>query len=174
MSEASAVQSAVGFEGVTPVLRVQSVTASAGYYVQKLGFKVDWKAPYFVSVSRDRCHIFLSEGDQGHAGGWVWIGVEDAGALFDEYRGCGANIRNPPTNYDWAYEMQVEDLDGNVLRMGSEPKEGEPIGEWLDMQGHRWKFEAGAWVRTKNHRASLGRLARSPADTCICRNLGAK
>jgi hypothetical protein len=34
--------------------------------------------------------------------------------------------------------MQVEDLDGNILRLGSEPHEGEPFGEWLDMHGFRW------------------------------------
>jgi len=148
LPEASVVKSVVGFEGVTPVLRVQSVVASIDYYVQKLGFKVDWQAPFFASVSRGRCHIFLSEGDQGHAGGWVWIGVEDAEALFEEYRVNGAKIRHPPTNYDWAYEMQVEDLDGNVLRMGSDQKDGEPVGEWLDMAGRRWKLEAGKWVRS--------------------------
>jgi hypothetical protein len=34
--------------------------------------------------------------------------------------------------------MQVEDLDGNVLRLGSDPRAGEPDGEWLDMHGRRW------------------------------------
>jgi hypothetical protein len=29
--------------------------------------------------------------------------------------------------------MQVEDLDGNVLRLGSEPKSDQAVGEWLDM-----------------------------------------
>jgi hypothetical protein len=27
-----------------------------------------------------------------------------------------------PTNYSWAVEMQIEDPDGNVLRLGSEPR----------------------------------------------------
>ena len=147
MSKQIAKASAVAFEGVTPILRVRSVAASVDYYVQKLGFKIDWQAPIFASVSRGRCHIFLSEGDQGNPGGWVWIGVEDADALFEEYRASGANIRHPPTNYDWAYEMQVEDPDGNMLRMGSDQKEDQPIGEWLDMQGRRWKLEGGEWVR---------------------------
>lgn len=128
----------VGFEGMTPILRVKDIPASIEYYVRVLGFKVDWQFPYFASVSRGRCHIFLSQGDQGHVGGWVWIGVEDAAALFDEYRHAGAKIRHPPTNYAWAYEMQVEDIDGNVLRIGSEPKENEPYGEWLDMDGKTW------------------------------------
>lgn len=34
--------------------------------------------------------------------------------------------------------MQVADPDGNVLRIGSEPREGEPEGEFLDASGRRW------------------------------------
>ena len=131
--------SGVEFEGVTPILRVENLAASVEYYVSKLGFEVDWGGPGgFASVSRGKCHIFLSEGDQGHTGSWVWIGVEDAKALLDEYRASGAKVRHAPTNYPWAYEMQVEDLDGNVLRMGSDPKSDQPAGEWLDMYGRRW------------------------------------
>ena len=47
-------------------------------------------------------------------------------------------LRHPPTNYQWAYEMQVEDLDGNILRLGSDSKSDQPIGEWLDMDGDCW------------------------------------
>jgi catechol 2,3-dioxygenase-like lactoylglutathione lyase family enzyme len=137
----------VGFEGVCPILRVQRVAASLAYYVERLGFKIDWQTPIFASVSRGKCHIFLSEGDQGHPGAWVWIGVEDARALYKEYAASGAKLRHPPTNYDWALEMQVEDLDGNILRLGSEPDEDEPVGEWLDMQGQRWAFRDGQWTK---------------------------
>jgi catechol 2,3-dioxygenase-like lactoylglutathione lyase family enzyme len=139
---------AVTFEGVNPILRVKNVSASVDYYVHKLGFKIDWQTPGFVSVSRGGCHIFLSEGDQGNPGSWVWIGVEDAEALFDEYRAKEVQVRHPPTNYAWAYEMQVEDLDGNVLRLGSDSKSDQPIGEWLDMRGERWALSsAGEWTR---------------------------
>jgi hypothetical protein len=42
--------------------------------------------------------------------------------------------------------MQVEDLDGNVLRLGSDSKENEHAGEWLDMQGKRWvPIPEGGW-----------------------------
>lgn len=53
---------------------------------------------------------------------WAWIGVDDAERLYQEYNTNGAKIRLPPTNYSWALEMQVEDLDGNVLRLGSDPR----------------------------------------------------
>jgi predicted enzyme related to lactoylglutathione lyase len=138
MCAENAGKQSVRFEGVTPILRVENLQASVAHYVKVLGFTLDWETPYFASVSRGKCGIFLSEGDQGHVGGWVWIGVQDADQLAKEYRQAGAKIRHEPTNYTWAYEMQVEDIDGNVLRMGSEPKEGEPVGEWLDMQGRKW------------------------------------
>jgi catechol 2,3-dioxygenase-like lactoylglutathione lyase family enzyme len=125
--------------GATPIFPVESLPAAIAYYVNALGFKLDWEGPgIFASVTRDRCHIFLCQGDQGHAGTWTWIGVDDAALLAAELRARGAKIRHAPTNYPWAYEMQVEDPDGNVLRFGSDPKEGEPYGEWLDMQGRVW------------------------------------
>jgi len=48
--------------------------------------------------------------------------VEDAEKLHEESKARGVAIRMPPTNYSWALEMHVEDPDGNVLRLGSEPK----------------------------------------------------
>ena len=132
-------ESHTGFGGAAPIFNVQSLEASLTYYVDRLGFTIDWQHPSrFASVSRDRCTIFLCEGDQGHAGSWAWIGVNDAERVHQEFRRKGATIRHVPTNYDWALEMQVEDPDGNVLRLGSEPREGEPFGEWLDMHRRRW------------------------------------
>lgn len=137
------------FEGVTPILPVNDLPASIDYYVNVLGFKIDFQEPAIIaSVSRDRCVIFLIQGDQGHPGTWVWVGVQDVESLFQEYKTKGAKIRHPPTNYYWACEMQIEDLDGNVLRLGSEPKKNQPLGEWLDMHGRRWEpLHDGGWKR---------------------------
>ena len=139
------------FEGVTPILPVKSLERSLAYYVKVLGFKVDWQDPgVFASVSRDRSHLFLCEGDQGHPGTWVWIGVSDVDALFAKYRRRRARLRHPPTNQPWACEMQVEDPDGNVLRLGSEPKKNRPFGEWLDMKGRAWvRRPEGGWERAR-------------------------
>ncbi|MCM3871907.1 MAG: VOC family protein [Pyrinomonadaceae bacterium] len=135
------------FGGVNPIFRVQDLPASIDYYVNALGFKIDFQEPGIASVSRDRCGIFLVEGDQGNFGTWVWIGVSDVESLFDEYRTKGAKVRHPPTNYYWAYEMQIEDPDGNVLRIGSDPKEDQPFGEWLDMHGRSWaRSPKGGWT----------------------------
>jgi catechol 2,3-dioxygenase-like lactoylglutathione lyase family enzyme len=126
------------FGPATPILRVADLRASTGYYVDILGFKLDWESPYIVSVSRDRSCIFLCEGDQGNPGSWIWIGVADAQVLHDELAAKGAKIRQEPTNFWWALEIQVEDPDGNVIRLGSDPIEGRPFGPWKDMHGRLW------------------------------------
>ena len=137
------------FGGTTPILCVSDLRASVDYYVDVLGFSIDFE-DVIASVRRDRCHLFLVPGDQGHPGTWVWIGVQDADALHEEYRASGAKIRQPPTNFAWACEMQVEDLDGNVLRLGSEPKPNQPFGPWLDMHGDRWVLQpSGDWRRVE-------------------------
>jgi len=112
-------------ECIIPILRVESVAASIRFYVDVLGFKVDWGGEHestFASVSRDHRAIMLCEGDQGQPGTWIWIGVEDIEPLFAEYKTKGAKFREQPTNYPWAYEMKIEDPDGHVLRFGSDSR----------------------------------------------------
>ena len=101
-----------------------------------------------VSVSRGDCTIFLCEWDQGQSGTWVWLGVPDCEALHEKLLGSGARIRHPPTNFPWALEMQVEDLDGNVLRLGSAPKEGTPYGRFLDAKGVLWDIQGSSPAAT--------------------------
>lgn len=129
------------------MLRVNDLSASLDYYTRVLGFNNDWGSRHgFASVSRDKCHLFLCEHDQGHAGSWTFIGVDNVELLFEDLKTRGAKIRHPPTNYDWACEMQVEDPDGNVLRMGSDRIPDQPNGEWLDMQGRRWLEADNGWI----------------------------
>ena len=116
-------QAPVRFEGSAPILRVENMQTSLRFYVNLLGFSnASWGSDDFTHVSRDNAGIYLCRGDQGRGGAWVWIGVEDAEKLHEECKARGVAIRRPPTNYSWALEMQVEDPDGNVLRLGSEPK----------------------------------------------------
>ena len=138
MPESSVANAAINFHRAVPILPVQDVDASIAYYVNILGFKVDWRAPSYASVSRGQCGLMLSGIGQGHPGTWVWIGIGDADRLWEEFRARGAKLRHPPTNYSWAYEMQIFDLDGHVLRFGADPKPGQPEGEWLDEDGNLW------------------------------------
>jgi predicted enzyme related to lactoylglutathione lyase len=116
------------FEHAEPILKVASVSNSVAYYVDVLGFtNAEWGDDGFTRVSRDDAGIYLSEGDQGHAGTWVWIGVENVAALYDEFVVSGAAVLEPPRNHAWAYEMKVVDPDGHVLRFGSEPRDDLPF-----------------------------------------------
>jgi catechol 2,3-dioxygenase-like lactoylglutathione lyase family enzyme len=121
MKQASAVRTT--FEHANPILRVANLQRSLQYYVDVLGFKnAEWGGEDFTCVSRDGADIYLSEGDQGHPGTWVWIGVSDSELLHEEYKAKGAAILQPPENFPWACEMRVGDPDGHVLRFGSDPK----------------------------------------------------
>jgi catechol 2,3-dioxygenase-like lactoylglutathione lyase family enzyme len=116
------------FEHANPILRVRSMNDSLRYYVDVLGFRnADWGNDVFTSVTRDGAGIYLCQGGQGAPGTWAWVGVEDADALYDEYRASGAMIRLPPVNFPWAYEMHVQDPDGHVLRFGYEPRPDLPF-----------------------------------------------
>jgi hypothetical protein len=116
-----------GIETIIPVLRVESLNRSTEYYVGALGFVVDWEYGGMVSVSRDGHALMLCQGAQGNPGTWVWVGVHDAGALYDEFVAAGARITMQPVNLPWAYEFNVGDPDGHILRFGSEPREDLPL-----------------------------------------------
>jgi predicted enzyme related to lactoylglutathione lyase len=123
----------IRFENSAPILRVADMSVSVRYYVEVLGFRnADWGNDDFTSVNRDNAGIYLCRGGQGQAGTWVWIGVEDVEILYEEYKAKGAKIRHPPLNFPWALEMKVEDLDGHVLRFGSEPKPDQPFVAWRE------------------------------------------
>jgi len=137
----------VTFEGATPILRVSDFEASVRYYVDVLGFTVAWRDGRFGCVRRGDATLMLSEGSQGRPGTWVYLGVSDADALHDEFVQRGAHIRHPPTNFPWgSRELHVFDPDGHVLRLGSEVRQGEPCGPWLDEDGTRWQPQPdGSW-----------------------------
>ena len=111
------------FESAVPIFNVKNVPASIEYYVDKLGFEKEWDwgdPPTFGCVFRDEVRIFLCQEGQGSPGTWISIFVQDVDALYEDYKSSGAIIQEPPTDYPWGVrEMNVEDLDGHCLRVGS-------------------------------------------------------
>lgn len=129
-------QSANRFESAVPILNVKDVTASISYYVEKLGFYKEWdwgSPPSFGCVFRDSVRIFLCHDAQGGRGMWISVFIRDVDALHEDYRKSGAIIRQAPANFPWGLrEMNVEDLDGHRLRIGSEatgPADGVALNE---------------------------------------------
>jgi hypothetical protein len=69
-----------------------------------------------------------------------WATWSDPETILDSIRGA---------NFSWAYEMQVEALDGNVLRLGSDTKPDLSFGPWRDMHGNLWVSNPeGGWTRS--------------------------
>ena len=139
----------IEFGGSTPILRVADVARSLAFYTGQLGFTLDFRQGGFAGISRGRAHLMLSQGEQGHAGAWVYVGVSDCDALHAELLRTGVAVRVPPGNYPWgAREMQVSDPDGHVLRFGSDAVPGASPGEWIDDSGTRWQVRPdGTWNR---------------------------
>ncbi len=111
-------------ECTIPVLPVRDLASSIAFYTAVLGFKLDWGGgsdDTICSISRDGCAIMLDQREAAATPAWVWIGLEDD-SLFDLYASKGVRVRQQPKNFSWAYEMKFEDIDGNVLWLGTEPR----------------------------------------------------
>lgn len=121
----------IRIENVAPILCVDDMAKSLEFYVDMLGFrKADWGDDNFTSINRDNVGIYLCKQGQGLPGTWVWIGFDgDILALHEELKSKGTTIKLPPTNFSWAYEMQVQDPDGHILRFGTDPSDKEPFAD---------------------------------------------
>jgi uncharacterized glyoxalase superfamily protein PhnB len=121
-------------ESITPILSVRDVTASIAYYTDKLGFTDHWAwgdPVAFGGVSRDGLEILFCKDRQGSPGTWLSVWVDDVDAVYREFLANGADIRQPPTNFEWGVrEMNVADPDGHRLRVSTAtdaPGDGVPL-----------------------------------------------
>jgi catechol 2,3-dioxygenase-like lactoylglutathione lyase family enzyme len=108
-------------ECTIPVLPVKDLQRSIQFYTETLGFELDWKGGAFGSVSRDGKALMLWQALDGTSSTCAWIGLK-TDALFDEFRVKGVKVLQEPSNQPWAYEMKFEDIDGNVLWLGTDPR----------------------------------------------------
>ncbi len=107
-------------ENIIPILNVKDLSQSVKYYEKALGFSTKWGADGFVCVVRDGWNLYLSEGDQGQSGMWLWMGLEDIDLMYQECQSRGATITSELNTNDWGREFRVEDPDGHIIRFGGE------------------------------------------------------
>ncbi|MFC1997616.1 VOC family protein [Chloroflexota bacterium] len=114
-------------ERINPYVNVADISTSLRYYVDVLGFDQYVETPNLGIVENDehQIHMRLREDEKGS--NRIWIGVENIEFLYKQYKINGAIINQEPTNYSWAYQMIIEDLDGNLLIYGSGPKDDLPF-----------------------------------------------
>ena len=112
---------------VFPQLRMTNWNRTRAFYVDALGFTVDWEhrfepgLPVFAQLTRDGLSLFLTEhtGDC-QVGGAAYLVVDDVDALFREISRRGITPAEAPADTEWhAREMTVVDPDGNKLRFST-------------------------------------------------------
>ena len=112
-----------------PLLRIFDVAKAREFYLDFLGFRVDWEhrfapdAPLYMQVSRDTCVLHLTEhhGDCT-PGATVFVRVTGIDELHREitatgYRSMRPNLERAPWN---ATLMEVVDPFGNRLRFNED------------------------------------------------------
>ena len=107
----------------TPILRIFDEAKAKEFYVDFLGFKVDWEhrfepgLPLYLQVSRGDCVLHLSEhyGD-GSPGAALRIQVDALDDLQRELIGKAYKYARPGIEQmPWGRDMSVSDPFGNRL-----------------------------------------------------------
>ncbi len=106
----------VGFE---PCFSVVDVQRAVSHYEQ-LGFSSSYHDESYAFAHRDNLTIHLAHGEQPTAGpGALYIHVDDADRLAEEWRGAGVEVVGPVDQDYGKREGSHVDPDGNLLRFGS-------------------------------------------------------
>jgi ribosomal-protein-alanine N-acetyltransferase len=117
---------AIGLQAGVPIIRIFDVGRAREFYVEWLGFNVDWEhrfhddAPLYMQVSRSSLVLHLSEhsGD-GTPGSVVYVGARGVAELHREllakpYRYLRPGLGEGPTG---GACLSLLDPFGNVLRI---------------------------------------------------------
>jgi catechol 2,3-dioxygenase-like lactoylglutathione lyase family enzyme len=115
----------VTLERIVPTLRMTDEARSRAFYVDGLGFRVDWThrfephLPALLQLSRDGTSFYLSQHLMDCAvGGLLHLFVDSVDDWHAALRGRGIAIERAPTDQPWGLrEMHVLDPDGNRLRI---------------------------------------------------------
>ncbi|HEY1753641.1 MAG TPA: glyoxalase superfamily protein [Caulobacteraceae bacterium] len=113
----------VSFDPPIPILRMFDVAKAKAFYVDLLGFRVDWEHrfepgfPLYMQVSRGGMRLHLSEhhGD-GTPGTVVWINVTGLDALHAELHARGSRAGIEPGPAADMRVLHVWDPFGSVIR----------------------------------------------------------
>lgn len=116
----------MNFPPAIPEMPVASIAAAAAYYVDKLGFTLDWgdEVGGIAGLSRGDCRLFLTNdvfrnGTAGRVVIWLNVsGKSEVDTLHAEWEGTGAMLKSGPEDKPWKLrEFTAIDLDGNILRV---------------------------------------------------------
>ena len=125
---------------IAPVFIVEDVAATVRFYVEKLGFEIDFvgEPPRFSMLRRGEVTIMFRQLETAGsmrpnripqvAAGWqadaafawdAYIWVDDAEAVYQEFKENGVSIIREPQKTDYGnLDFDIEDANGFILCFG--------------------------------------------------------
>ena len=102
-----------------PCLPVGDVAAAVCYYVDVLGFQINYQQGDLGVMDRDNITVLLVPRGVDPAAGSMYVYVRDADALYTELKAKGAKVEGEPVSHPWGLrDFEVVDLDVNDIRFG--------------------------------------------------------
>ncbi len=116
------------FPAPVPEIPTANVAEAVGYYVETLGFTLDWvsDADGIAGISRGDCRLFLAGPSFRESNGNVspillWINLDgkaEVDELFAQWKTAGARIVSEAADTPWKIrEFIAADADGNLVRV---------------------------------------------------------
>lgn len=109
---------------IVPTLNVSNAQISRAFYVDALGFAVDWQwpkngeGPVILQLSREGATLYLTEHADCETGGLIYLYVDDVDQCHKVLLEKSIGVDRLPQNKPWGNrEMQVSDPDGNKIRI---------------------------------------------------------
>jgi uncharacterized glyoxalase superfamily protein PhnB len=126
------------FPAPVPEIPAANVDKAAAYYVNALGFTLDWGDDHWgddhwgddqggiAGISRGNCRLFITNRSfrepYGNVGPILfWLNLDskaEVDELFAEWKATQAKIVSEPEDKPWKLrEFMAADLDGNLIRV---------------------------------------------------------
>jgi catechol 2,3-dioxygenase-like lactoylglutathione lyase family enzyme len=108
------------------VFQVEDLKLSLAYYLDVLGFELDFEFGPYAGVHRGEMYLHLCAHDtwkRPPGAGMVSVFCDEVDAYHDAVRGRGGAIRLAPTDEPYGMrDFVVSDPEGNLLTFGCELK----------------------------------------------------
>jgi uncharacterized glyoxalase superfamily protein PhnB len=116
------------FPSAVPEIPAVNVDKTVAYYVNSLGFTLDFGDDHggLAGVSRGNCRLFVTNKSfrepHGNTGPVLfWLNLDhkaEVDQLFIEWKSAGAKIVSEPEDKPWKLrEFIAADIDGNLIRV---------------------------------------------------------
>jgi uncharacterized glyoxalase superfamily protein PhnB len=155
------------FPQAVPEIPVSHVDQAADYYVQVLGFTLDWggESGGIGGISQGECRMFLTNPSFRAAHGLkapvvVWLNLDskqEVDELFERWKNAGANVIAAVEDKPWNLrEFTIADPDGNQLRVFYD------FSRELDKARGRQSIAIKSPARERPRRGTCRSAARGP------------